>query len=111
MRVTAAVSRYAFSPACLTRKLADDPVDDLQHGREQFAMDGKEDAQRDREREHPLAHRHPRDDVIDQVGSGFCHAPGAARGAKPTPLTGKRYQLLMGAVTAARGGIRVALSN
>jgi hypothetical protein len=36
------------------------------------------------------------------VGSGFCHAPGAARGAKPTPLTGKRYQLLMGAVTAAQ---------
>ena len=50
----------------------------------------------------PIGARHPRDDVIDQVGSCFGHAPGAARGAKSAPLTGKRYQLLMGAVTAAQ---------
>ena len=65
-------------------------------------MGGEEDAKRDRKREHPLPHRHPRDDVIDQAGSGLRHAPGAALGAKPVSLTGKRDQLLIGAPGAAQ---------
>jgi hypothetical protein len=31
-------------------------------------MGGEQEALRDREREHPLAHRHARDEVIDQMG-------------------------------------------
>src|SRR6476659_3784500 len=38
-------------------------------------MGGKQDAKGDRKREHPLAHRHARDDGVDQVGSGLRHAP------------------------------------
>jgi hypothetical protein len=49
-----------------------------------------------------LAHRDRRDDVIDQVGGGFRHAPRAAGGAKAASLAGKRDQLLMGALGAAQ---------
>ena len=47
-----------------------------------------------------------RDDVIDQVGGGFCHAPGAARGPKPTPFAGETDQFAMGAVAEAVSEIR-----
>jgi hypothetical protein len=51
---------------------------------EQFGMSRKEDAKRDRKRQHPLPDRHARDDLIDQVRGALRHAPRAARGAKPT---------------------------
>jgi recombination associated protein RdgC len=41
--------------------------------------------ERDRKRQHPLTHRHPRDDVVDQVRRCFCHAPRPARRAQPAP--------------------------
>ena len=53
------------------------------------------------ERQYPLAHRHSRDDVIDQVSGGLCHAPCTTGGAKTTPLTGEGHELFMGAVGAA----------
>ena len=58
--------------------------------------------ERDRKREHPLAHRHPRDDAVDQVRSGLRHAPRPAGGAKPAPLTGEGHQLLMRALQAQK---------
>ena len=54
-----------------------------------------------RKREHPLTHRHPRDDAVDQVRSALRHAPCPAGGAKPAPLTGEGHQLLMRALGAA----------
>ena len=63
---------------------------------------GEQNAQRNRQRQHPLAHRHRRDDAIDQVGGGFRHAPCAAGGAKAALLTGKGNQLLMGELAAAQ---------
>jgi hypothetical protein len=55
------------------------PVDDLQYRREKFGMDCEEAAQWDRKRQHPLAQRHARNDVINQLGGAFRHAlrPGA----------------------------------
>lgn len=44
-------------------------------------------AQWNGERQYPLAHRHARDDVIDQVSGGLCHAPCAATGAKTSFFT------------------------
>ncbi len=44
-------------------------MDDLQGGGEQVGMRGEQQAQGDRKGQHPLPHWHPRDDVIDQVGS------------------------------------------
>ena len=65
-------------------------------------VSSEQDAQRDRKRQHPLAHRHARDDMIDQVGGSLCHAPRPARGAKPSPLARKGYELLMAAVPTAQ---------
>ena len=71
------------------RKAGNDAVNDLQYRREQLRMGGEQDAQRNRKRQHPLAHRHPRDHVIDQVRGALRHAPRPARGAKPAPLAGE----------------------
>ncbi len=65
-------------------------------------MGGQKKSQRDWKRQYPLAYRHLRDDVIDQVDGRLCHAPGAASGTKPAPLTGEGYELLVGAVCAAQ---------
>jgi len=56
----------------------------------------------DRKREHPLAHRHARDDAVDQVGRALRHAPCPTGGAKPAPLARKGHQLLMAAVITAQ---------
>jgi len=61
---------------------------------------GEEHAQRPGEAQDPLAHRYGRDDVVDEVGRGLDHAPGAAGRTKPTPFAGKSYQLLVAAAVA-----------
>src|SRR4051812_44372890 len=52
-------------------------------------MGGQQDAQRDRKRKHPLAHRYARDHAVDQVGSALRHAPRPAGGANPRRLQEK----------------------
>ena len=49
---------------------------DLQHRRHQLCS--QQQAQRDGQRQHPLAHRHMGDRMVDQVGRGLRHAPRAA---------------------------------
>ena len=61
------------------------PMDDLQYREEQVGMNGKETSQRNRQRQHPLAHQHLGDDMVDQMGGGLGHAPRAARGANAVP--------------------------
>ncbi len=53
-------------------------------------MGGQEESQRDRKRQHPLAHRHLRNHFIDQVSGGLGHASCAAGRANAAALTGKR---------------------
>jgi hypothetical protein len=50
----------------------------LQHRRDQLGLCGQQHAQRDRQRQHPLPHRHMGDDVVHQVRRGLRHAPRAA---------------------------------
>jgi hypothetical protein len=50
----------------------------LQHRPDQLGLRGQQHAQRDRQRQHPLPHRHVRDDVVHQVRHGLRHAPPAA---------------------------------
>jgi hypothetical protein len=50
----------------------------------------------------PTAAPAPGEDLIDQVGGGLRHAPGAAGGTKSTPLAGKGHELFMGAVGATQ---------
>ena len=40
--------------------------------------------------------------MVDQVCGGLRHAPGAARGAKPTALAAESHQLVVSAVAAAQ---------
>jgi hypothetical protein len=90
----------------LEQKGGNEPVDARLYRREQLGMGGAEGTQRNRKRQHPLAHRHSRDDVVDPAGDGFCHAPGATRGAKPTLFAGASDRFLMGTVGAAVSEIR-----
>ena len=91
-----------FQPRLLEQKVGDDPVDHLQHGREQLRMCREEDAQRERERQHPLTHGRLRDDVIDQMGGGCCHAPGAAGGTKAASLDNEKATSFSWAHSAQR---------
>jgi hypothetical protein len=54
----------------------------VQHGGGQLGVKGKLIAKREGQRQHPLAHGHPGDDAIDQLGGQFAHAAGPARGAE-----------------------------
>jgi hypothetical protein len=50
----------------------------LQHHRDQLGLRGQQHSQRDRQGQHPLAHRHSWNDVVDQMRRGLGHAPRAA---------------------------------
>ena len=81
----------AFDARLPDQMRRNDPVNDLQYRGEQFRVHREEAAQRDRERQHPLAHRHARDDAINQPSGGLRHAPRRGRGTNATPLAGKRH--------------------
>ena len=49
-------------------------------------MDGEQTAQGNRERQHPLAHRYLRDDMVHQMGRCLGHAARAAGGADAAAL-------------------------
>ncbi len=99
--------RAAVGVVCLQASLPeqetrDHAVHNLQHGRHQQGPRSQQQAQRDRQQQHPLAHRHVGDDVVHQVGRRLRHAPGTARGAEPAPLAAEGDQLVVAAVTAAQ---------
>ncbi len=75
---------------------------DLQHGRHQLGLRGQQQAQRDRQRQHPLPNRHMGDDVVHQMRRRLRHASGAARRAKAAPLAAEGDELVVAAVTAAQ---------
>ena len=74
-------------------------VDDVQHRGKQLRLSGKQVPERDGKGDHPLAYGYVRDDVFDKVRRRLCHASSATGRAKPSPFTGERHQLLMGAVS------------
>lgn len=86
----------------VNHKGGEDPVNDLQHGREQVRLTGKQMLQGDGKGHHPLTHGHMRDDPFHQMGRGLGHASGATRRAKPAPFAREGHQLLMGAVPTAQ---------
>ena len=96
------VSLGPFQSGLLNQERGDCPVDHLQHWRDQLRMGGEEGAQGNGERQYPLPHRHPRDDIVDQMCGGLGHAPRATGGAKPAPLARERHQLLVGAFGTAQ---------
>ena len=56
----------------------DHPQEDMQHGCDCLWLPFQVPAQALGHRQHPLAHRQGREDVIDQVGGGLGHTPGVA---------------------------------
>jgi len=55
-------------------------------------------------RQHPLAHRQRRQDVLGEMRRGRHHAPRVARGAHAAPLAGKGDEEVVPALPAARAG-------
>ena len=76
-------------PSLAEQVAGDHAVHHLQHNRHQLGSCSQQQAQGDRKRKHPLAHRHMGDDVVDQVRRRLRHAPGSARRAEPA----RRLQL------------------
>ncbi len=74
----------------------------LQHRGDEFGLRGQQQAQRDRQRQDPLAHRHVRDDVIDQVRRGLRHPARATRRAEPAALAAEGQQFVVTALAASQ---------
>ena len=65
----------------------DGPDNHSKSARKHIWTAGVEKAQGPGERQHPLSRWCRRNDVIDEVGGGFDHPPGAAGGAETPTLT------------------------
>jgi hypothetical protein len=65
-------------PASVQQVARDHALHHLQHRCDQLGLCGQQHAQRDRQRQYPLAHRHVWDDVVDQVRSRLRHPPRTA---------------------------------
>ena len=78
--------------------------EDMQDGTERPRLALQEIAQRLGHREHPLAHRKPWEDMIDQMRGGLRHAPGVAGRANAAPLAGEGHQAIVAALPTTRPG-------
>lgn len=63
---------------------------------------GQSIAEAVRQRQHPLAHRHPREHFVDEVGGAFSHPSPPTTRTKAAPLAGEGQEALEGAVGAAQ---------
>ena len=72
-RDRAAVSLPGLQSGLIEQPARDGTVHHLQHRRHQQRLRGQQQAQRDRQRQHPLTHRHMRDDVVEQVRRSLRH--------------------------------------
>ena len=63
----AALTFVALEPRVIQQMPLDHPLHHLQHRRDQLGLRGQQHAQRNRQRQDPLAHRHVRVDMAHQV--------------------------------------------
>lgn len=68
---------------------------DGQHSAHHLGVSRKQVAQWEWDAQHPLPDRPPGQDLVNQVRSTVCHAPGATGGAEATPLATECYELLV----------------
>jgi len=80
-------ARVRAGVAAPAQMAIDDPQQDVQDGADGLRLSLEVPAQAFGHGEDPLTHRQRRDDVIDQVRRGLCHAPGVARRAQPSPAS------------------------
>lgn len=80
-RDRAAVGFVRLEPSLPEQVARDHPVHHLQQRRYLLGLCGQQQAQGNRQRQHPLAHRHMRDDVVHHsecrlpVGACLCGTP------------------------------------
>jgi hypothetical protein len=72
------------------------------HRRDELRLRCQQQAQRDRQRQDPLAHWDVWNDVVHQVRRGLRHAARTARGAEPAALAAEGQQLVVTAIAAAQ---------
>ena len=76
------------------------------HGRHQLELCGQQQAQRDRQshdpNEHPLAHRHVRNELITRCAAVWTHVQCPGREAEAAPLAVERDQLVVAAIATAQ---------
>ena len=101
-RDRAAVGLVRLQARLIEQEARDHAVQHLQHGRHQIGLRSQQQAQRDRQREHPLAQRHNGDDVVYQVRRRLRYATGTTRRAEPAPLATEGDQPVVAAVAAAQ---------
>ena len=68
---------------------------DGQHAAHHLGVSRKQVAQREWDAQHPLPDRPPGQDLVNQVRSTVCHAPGATGGAESTAFATKSHKLLI----------------
>ena len=84
--------------------LRDDPQKNTQHHVEHGPITLHEVAQSLGHRQHPLAHRQAREDVVRQVSRCLHHAPGIARGANTPAFAGIGHKIVVSTVVTPRPG-------
>ena len=81
-RDRAAVGLVGLETGLPEQSARDHAVHHLQHERHPLGLCGQQQAQRDGQphdpNEHPLAHRHVRDHMVDQMRRSLCHPARAA---------------------------------
>ena len=86
------------------QSLRDDPQEDAQHHVEHCPVTLHEVAQPLWHRQHPLAHRQTRKDVIRHVRRRLHHAPGVARGADTPAFAGIGDKVVETTIVTAGAG-------
>ena len=77
---------------------------DFREGRDGRRAIGKHAPQPLGHGDHPLAHGHRRDDVIDEMGGGLRHVPAVARRTDASSLAGERHDNPLGTGTETGAG-------
>ena len=103
-RDCAAVSLLGLQTRLPEQVARDDAVHHLQHRRHQLGLCGQQQVQQDGQpnlaNPNPLAHRHVRSDVIEQVRRRLYHAPGPARRAEAASFAAVGHKLVVAGVAA-----------
>ena len=84
--------------------LFNDAQENAQHHVQSCPVTLHEVAQPFGHRQHPLAHRQAREDVVRQVCRRLHHAPGVARGADATAFAGIGHEVVVSTVITPRPG-------
>jgi len=94
----------ARAAAALAQPRLDDPQQDMQDRAERLGIALQKVAQALRDRQHPLAYRQRREDLVHQMRRHLSHAPGVARGTQRAALARKRDQKIVSALPAPGAG-------